>query len=156
MRPSPAQRWRAKDRMPRTPPKTAHLGRGATRNLTDPPDRTDLSTRQHAEVGGVVARGERRGAQAEPTSLPPKLPFQPPPALVAPQELAPMNRAGGAKAKGAEVAGEANDHRLVIAPLRPLRPPFRDDPGSNRMSPAQETACLIPSCLNIRRIGSLE
>ena len=67
-----------------------------------------------------------------------------------------MNRAGGAKAKGAEVAGEANDHRLVFAPLRPLRPPFRDDPGSNRMSPAQETACLIPSCLNIRRLGSIE
>ena len=142
--------------MPRTPPKTAHLGRGATRNLTDPPDRTDLSTRQHAEVGGVVARGERRGAQAEPTSLPPKLPFQPPPALVAPQELDPTNRAGGAQPKGAEVAGEVHDHRLVIAPLRPLRPPYRDDPGSNRTSPAQETACLIPSCLNNKRIGSVK
>ena len=63
-----------------------------------------------------------------------------------------MNRAGGAQPKGAEVAGEVHDHRLVIAPLRPLRPPYRDDPDS----PAQETACLIPSCLNNRSRGSVE
>ena len=34
------------------------------------------------------------------------------------------------------MAGEVHDHRLVIAPPRPLRPPYRDDPGSNRTSPA--------------------
>ena len=47
MRPSPAQRWRAKDRMPRAPPKTAHEGRGVTHNTTDPPDLIDLCTYEY-------------------------------------------------------------------------------------------------------------
>merc|ERR1711911_431636 len=47
LRPSPAQRWRAKDRMPRAPPKTAHEGRGVTHNTTDPPDLIDLCTYEY-------------------------------------------------------------------------------------------------------------